>query len=144
MSEKAHEVSIHDVFAHVQGEMEPVVKDRDNPFFKSNYATLLAIHEMLRPILAKHGVGYSQSVVHHDGEKWMETKIFAKGCDGVIQSEVPFSCVDQKPQGLGSAITYMRRYGLQCAFGIVVADADDDDDGNRANGNRQQVKDSPF
>ena len=42
-----------------QGEFTAVAKDADNPFFKSEYATLLAVTAMLRPILAKHGLGYT-------------------------------------------------------------------------------------
>jgi hypothetical protein len=35
------------------------------------------------------------------------------------------------PQGIGSALTYMRRYSLSAAFGIT---SDQDDDGNQASG----------
>ena len=36
------------------------------------------------------------------------------------------------PQGVGSALTYMRRYSLSAVFGIT---SDQDDDGNEASGN---------
>lgn len=128
--------SVYAAIVAAQGEMTVVAKDRENPYFKSNYATLKAVADMLRPILSKHGLGYIQSVEMREGSPWMVTKIVhAQSCESV-ESAVPFSSVDQKPQTLGSAITYMKRYGLQCAFGVIVAEDDCDDDGNRANGNR--------
>lgn len=121
-----------------QGEMRAVAKDRENPYFRSNYATLKAVVEMLRPILSKHGIGYVQGIESRDGSPWMVTTIIHADSGATMASAVPFSAVDQKPQTLGSAITYMKRYGLQCAFGVIVAEDECDDDGNAANGNRQQ------
>lgn len=128
--------SLYAAMVAVQGEMKVVAKDRENPYFKSNYATLKAITDMLRPILAKHSVGYVQSVETRDGSPWMVTTIFHAESGETISSSVPFSAVDSKPQTLGSAITYMKRYGIQCAFGVIVAEDDSDDDGSAANGNK--------
>ncbi len=124
-------------FVNMQAELTPVTKDRDNPFLKSNYATLKAIVDMLRPLLAKYGIGYVQSVgTDERGDKWMVTEIFCTETNEILTSRVPFACAGTKPQEVGSAITYTKRYGLQCAFGVVVADDETDDDGNAANGNK--------
>jgi hypothetical protein len=48
-----------------------------------------------------------------------------------IQSELALPLLKADPQGVGSAITYGRRYGLAAIIGIV---ADVDDDGNAASG----------
>lgn len=118
-----------------QGEFTPVTKDASNPFFNSEYATLLAVTAMLRPILAKHGLGYTSfHCATEHGEEWVTRIIHESG--ETLDTAVPFSCADKKPQGFGSAITYFRRYGLQAAFGVVVVGDALDDDGNRANGNR--------
>ena len=121
-----------------QGEFTAVAKDADNPFFKSEYATLLAVTAMLRPILAKHGLGYTgfHRATEH-GEEWVTRIIHESG--ETLDTAVPFFCADKKPQGYGSAITYFRRYGLQAAFGVVVVGDAIDDDGNRANGNSTKV-----
>jgi phage single-strand DNA-binding protein len=42
-----------------------------------------------------------------------------------------------KPQSIGSAITYAKRYALSAIFGIT---SDKDDDGNKANGNGEPQK----
>ena len=53
-----------------------------------------------------------------------------------IVSSIPFGLASTaKPQDIGSAITYAKRYGLQAAFGVVVAEDPTDDDGNAASGN---------
>jgi hypothetical protein len=47
--------------------------------------------------------------------------------------------VKNDPQGIGSCITYMRRYALAAILGLNI---DEDDDGNQASGNNQEKKDS--
>jgi hypothetical protein len=49
-----------------------------------------------------------------------------------IQSSLSLPLAKHDPQGVGSAITYGRRYGLSAIVGIV---ADVDDDANAASGN---------
>jgi len=44
----------------VSEEVENVVKDATNPFFKSKYASLENVIETVRPHLAKHGLSFSQ------------------------------------------------------------------------------------
>ena len=43
-----------------QGEFTTVEKGKDNPFFKSKYAPLDSIIEMVRPVMAKHGLAAVQ------------------------------------------------------------------------------------
>lgn len=46
---------------------------------------------------------------------------------------------EQTPQGIGSAITYAKRYSFCSILGII---ADDDDDGNGAEGNDFKTDDN--
>lgn len=140
-----------------QAEFTVVVKDANNPFFRSNYATLKAIVEMLRAPLAKHGLSYVQGIDIVEGEKVMATTIIHKSGEWLV-SFSPFytnPSVDKdkdgkivreyvKPQDGGSGVTYSKRYGLQAAFGVVVADDDTDDDGNRANHNKSNASSMAF
>ena len=57
-----------------------------------------------------------ETILAHESGQW-------------IQSELCMPLAKNDPQGVGSAITYGRRYGLAAIVGIV---ADDDDDGNAA------------
>ena len=119
---------IYAALAAAQGEIGGAKKDAKNPHFKSQYATLESVVDAIKPVAAKHGLGYLQRF--HDCENGvaLETIIFhASGAElstGTLR--IPASKNDA--QGYGSAITYARRYGLQTAFGI----APEDDDGNAA------------
>jgi len=124
-----HSDSITDLaaaLAAAQGELTPVAFDRDNPFFKSRYATLTALREAMRPVFAKHGLSIIQGAGPDGG---IETTILHASGEWITAAGLPMRPVKDDPQGIGSLITYARRYGLAAAAGLV---ADEDDDGNRA------------
>ena len=108
-----------------QGEMETVGFDANNPFFKSKYATLAQLVDCSRKLLSKHGLSVSQ-MLEGDGE--VET-ILMHNSGQWISSKVKITPAKIDPQGIGSAITYARRYSYASALGLV---SDDDDDGNAA------------
>jgi hypothetical protein len=96
-----------------------------------SYADLPAILSIINPLMAKHGLGFTQMMT----ELGLETTIFH------CESAEKISSVAQIPQGvtlkgmndfqvLGSAITYMRRYALSSALGLVT-DKDTDASGEQ-------------
>ena len=114
--------------AKAQAEM-PVVKfDAQNPFLKNKYATLGAVIETARPILAKHELAIVQSpvsnvdqigittLITHSSGEWLEDTIFIAAQDGKGLSSA---------QNAGVVISYLRRYSLQ-AFLNMYADEDTD------------------
>ena len=109
----------------LQGEIGKAVKDATNPFFNSNYATLEAVSDVAREPLKNNGLAVTQIVSQDDKGSLMETVLIHTSGEW-ISSAVPI--IDKKGdmQGLGSAITYARRYGLAGILGIVQ----EDDDGN--------------
>lgn len=118
---------IYSQLVEAQGEFPAVTKDRENPYFNSKYATFKAIVEKVRPVLTRHGLGFMQTA--RDGV--LVTEVF-NGAGQTVSSAVPLVTSATTPQALGSALTYAKRYGLQCALGIAVEDDESDDDGNRA------------
>lgn len=112
-----------------QGEFTSVKFDATNPFFNnSKYATLSATQEMYRPVLAKHGLGLIQSITVEGEDYFLETLVIH--ASGQFISDRLKLMIDRKNmQGLGSAITYAKRYAAQSILGIC---GDDDDDGNAA------------
>jgi len=109
----------------VQGELKPVKKDAENPFFKSEYATLGAIWESVQPVLSKNGFIVNQPV---RGTNVVTILSHVSGDE--LTSEFPIiSKSNNNPQDFGSAVTYARRYALSSLLGIVT---EDDDDGNAA------------
>ena len=116
-----------------QASVEAITKDSTNPFFKSKYASLSAIIEDTRDLLAKNGLSYAQFpslVTNADGTRSFAglTTILMHTSGEWIESGFPVNAVDEKPQSVGSAITYARRYALQSILGLQV----EDDDGNAA------------
>lgn len=111
-----------------QAEMPSVTMDATNPFFKSKYATLGAIIQTSRPVLAKNGLAVSQMVGAFDnGTIGVETMLIHESGQ-YIGSTVAIRVEDKNAaQAAGSAITYLRRYSLAAILGIY---SDEDDDGN--------------
>jgi len=112
------------------GELQNVAKTASNPYFKSKYAPLDAIVEATRPVLAKHGLAIQQFPLFRDGCAGVETTIIHKAGFST-SSTLLLPLKDQSPQGVGSAITYARRYSLAAVLGLAT---EDDDDGNASTG----------
>lgn len=114
--------------ALAQREIKPALQDSTNPHFRSKYASLTAIYNACREPLAKNGLSVIQGVVEHEGSTILETMLMHES--GEYISAGTRLIIDKGTmQGLGSAITYARRYALATMVGVV---ADDDDDGNEA------------
>lgn len=130
MQKSENIAAIASALAEAQAEIENVTKDASNPAFRSQYATLAAVLDVCRPVMARHGIAIIQTpgndgdavtltttLAHKSGE-WMETTV------GVVPGK-------RDAQGIGSAVTYLRRYSLAAMCGV----AQEDDDGNAASAN---------
>lgn len=123
--------------ALAQGEIENASKNQVNGAFskgpnaKPSYADLAEVLNTIRPVFAKHGLSLIQSP-GFDGSMASVTTVLAHQSGGYMTSTA--SCVPAKAdaQGIGSATTYLRRYGAAAVAGI----AQEDDDGNAAAHNK--------
>ena len=123
---------IYAALVEAQGEFASIPRDRTNPYFNSKYATYEAIVEATRPILARHGLGFMQTVQGGD----LVTVLF-NGAGQTVTSSVPFvHAPNATPQQVGSALTYAKRYGIAAALGVAIEEDETDDDGNRASAGR--------
>lgn len=95
---------------------------------KFKYAPLEEIVDTIREPLAKQGLSYTQPIVSEDGNTYLETYLIHESGQW-IGSRAPVQAEKQTLQGLGSGLTYMRRYALSALLGLV---ADEDDDGQAA------------
>ncbi len=126
--------TLHTALLKSQTEFPNVKKSANNPFFKSKYASLDAILEVVTPILNKNGLFIVQAPTNFDDKVGVSTAIYYK--DGTsIESRFVMTLAKNDPQGAGSAITYARRYALVSMLGLNV---EDDDDANHASA--KQVK----
>lgn len=126
--------------AKAQGEFKPAVFDCENPHYRSKYASLASVVESVRGSLSKYGLSFSQSVesISTDGKIFLFTSLYHSSGEYIV-NKIPVLLVKQDMQGLGSAITYAKRYGLSAMLGVV---ADADDDGNLAD-DKNEKKDPP-
>jgi hypothetical protein len=114
-------------------EFPEITKDTENPYFKSQYADLATLIKATRPALAKHGVCLLQFPQTEAGKVILTTMItHASGECLAFDLDMPVS--KQDAQGVGSAITYARRYSYQSILNIA---GEEDDDGNAATGKTQ-------
>jgi hypothetical protein len=113
--------------------MDVIKKDAKNPFFKSTYASLSNILDAIKIPLAESDLSFSQ---HPMGENGMSTILMHKSGEW-LGSHFTMKPMKNDPQGIGSCITYMRRYALAAILGLNI---DEDDDGNSASGNNNPVK----
>lgn len=128
-----------------QSKFRPVNKDSENPFFKSSYADLSSILNMVVPILSSEGIAVSQPM-RVEGEKTILCTNLIHTSGELMVSEMILPNIAD-PQKYGSLITYYKRYQLQAMLGISTTD--DDDDANNASSNiynqpsQYQAKESP-
>ena len=123
--------------------MKPAAKDHVNPFFQSKYADLADCWEAL-VTFREWGITITQSpaeappghiaivtqLSHTPSGQWMRG------------DKLVLPLAQNTPQGVGSALTYGRRYSLGCLTGLVT---ELDDDGNAASGlGTTPTKPSPF
>jgi hypothetical protein len=118
-----------------QGEMKGAHKDSENPFFKSKYADLASVWEAIRAPFAKHGLSVVQTTSEGDKGLMLHTTLIHLSGQ-FISSGMLVKPVKQDPQGLGSALSYSRRYALSAIAGVYQ----DDDDANLASNKSSSEK----
>jgi len=111
-----------------QGEMKAVVKDQENPHYKSKFMSLDNLIEQTRPVLHKHGLAVVQfPCVSELGAPMLRTQLIHGGSGERLEADMPLFLSSQNMQQLGSAITYARRYAWAAVLGVA---AEEDDDAN--------------
>lgn len=112
----------------IQIAIAPLEATKTNPFFHSQYIPLDELLTGIFKAAPRHGVATIQTIEFRDGANLLKTRIVHTSGQW-ISSEMKLNPVKDTPQGLGSAITYARRYSLMAIFGISQKG---DDDGNTA------------
>jgi len=132
-SEQINEIAT--ALAKAQGAIEGATKGKVNPHFKNAYADLSSVWEACREHLTKNGIAVLQPVarVSHPKDSSMHqlvtlTRLVHTSGQWMQDGGIPLLLSKEDMQGLGSALTYSRRYGLMGMVGI----APEDDDGNAA------------
>lgn len=112
-----------------QGAMGTAKKDASNPFFKSRYADLASVWEACRKPLSDNGLSVVQLPEFTDSGIRLETLLMHSSGQW-MSSVLCMTPTKSDPQGIGSCITYARRYSLSAVVGICP----EDDDGEAVSG----------
>jgi hypothetical protein len=117
-----------------QQEAPGLVMDATNPHFRNKYASLDGIMAKVRPVLNKHGLVLTQTpTAMLDGSgnavPALTTRLTHAESGEHIEATMLLLLDKQNSQGLGSALTYARRYSITAFLALV---GDEDDDGQAA------------
>lgn len=109
--------------------------------YSYKYLSLAQLLQALRPVFAKHQLGFMQKVEYSAQEErpaiaTVKTIIF--NTEGSLEIGAYPVQVSADPQAMGSAVTYARRYSLYAALNIYP-EKDDDGAGAAAYGNVSHI-----
>ena len=119
--------------AQMQAVLDMAKKDSDNPYFKSKYADLAQCLQTAKKPMADNGLSISQHCTF-DGVFVQCVSVLAHSSGQMMVSTLTIPVSKKDAQGIGSSITYARRYALSAIVGI----AQKDDDGNGSVGITQE------
>jgi hypothetical protein len=120
--------NISKALLNAQKNIGVAVKGEKNPFFKSRYADLATIMEVVKEPLNTAGISVLQAVGSDgSGTDIVETVLLHESGE-FLSTEMRVTSIKQNdPQAQGSAISYARRYSLQGL--LFVPSVDDDAEG---------------
>lgn len=121
--------AIAPALAKAQAELEHADKTKNNPHFRSKYADLAGVVDTIKPVFAKHDLFYTQGFEPAEQGVVIHTRIYHKSGEFIGDTGLHLPLDKNNAQGVGSAITYGRRYALLALAGVAPHE---DDDGNAA------------
>lgn len=112
-------------------EIKAVSFDSTNPYYKSQYASLGAVLDVIKPIYAEHGLSIIQNPTSDLGGIGIENIIIHESGEYITNSITLDLGEQKKPaEAAGIAISYLRRYSLASITGLYAEqDTDGDLDG---------------
>ena len=122
-------IELSKAFAMFQAEVNNPINSTTNSFFKNKYATLGDVLNEVRPVLAKNGLSILQMPSGDGGLVQLTTLIMPTSGEWIETEPIVMRPEKPNAQGMGSVLTYARRYSLSAILGVA---SEDDDDGNQA------------
>ena len=123
-------VKLSMALSKAQAKMPKVKFDAKNPFLKNAYATLGAVIDASREVLAENGLALTQFPISQEGRVGVRSILTHESGEFI---EDTITLVPEMSKGLsinqsaGVTITYLRRYAWVSILGMY---ADEDTDGN--------------
>ncbi len=120
--------NIFEALNAAQANMGKVVKQSENPHFRSSYADLADVMRVALPALTAEGICLWHKMDTSGETMLMVTTLTHGSSETEISCGVPLIVSKNDMQGMKSATTYAKRIGVESLTGI----APEDDDGNAA------------
>lgn len=114
-------VNIYQAMLKAQGEFDKVT--RTDEAFNYKYAPLDAVINATRKGLSDNGLVIMQFPINEEDRVGVKT-ILAHESGETIENQYTTSSYKKDPQGVGSLITYFRRYAYMAVCGIAPEDDD--------------------
>ena len=121
-------IELYKALAKARTEFTKVKFDSVNPHFKNKFASLASMHDATIEALSDNGLMIAQLPTDLDGRFALKT-VLAHVSGASIETTLPMPPTKNDPQGIGSAMTYARRYSYAAILNIV---GEPDDDGELA------------
>lgn len=135
---------IAEALGKAQSEMPEAEKNQTNPHFKSKFADLASVRAASIPHLTKNGLAMVQTTHLDEGSFYLKTRLIHVSGE-ILESVYPLPRQPDKPQVMGSALTYAKRYTWSAICGLA---ADPEDDGDTAqaagDGRKKNVRDIAY
>jgi hypothetical protein len=106
-----------------QGSMMGAKKGAANPFFKSKYSDLGMVIEAISQPFFENGLSFVQCPGFEENRITVTTRLMHDSGEW-IESTLSLPPTKPDAQGVGSAVTYGKRYGLQAMAGVPSVDDD--------------------
>jgi ERF superfamily len=127
----------------VKQELKAVVKDANNPHFKSKYATLNNHLDEADAVLEKYGMFLLQPTgISETGAPFVESQIIHAESGQWCSSSIPLVVEKQDMQKYVGAATYGRRASLSALLGMQAEDDDGEAAVGRGNNNKAPERNS--
>ena len=118
----------------------PILKTKNNPFFKSKYADLEDVLDAITPSLCANQLCIVQPTrITDSGRTILITKLIHAESGEELSGEVLLP-ENNDPQKLASSLTLLRRHAI---ISLLALAAEVDDDGNAGSGNKQTTSQPP-
>jgi hypothetical protein len=122
-----------------KGQTATVNRKDGGPGYSYDYADLTDVSEVVLPLLAAQGLAWITSLdTREDGTLVLNWELVHGASADSRVGTIPVGRAGQDWQGIGSAITYARRYALTAATGVAPGGDDNDGKDARAGGAPQR------
>lgn len=120
---------IAESLSKAQGKFKTAVKDKQNPHFRSSYASYESVREACQSALSAEGIAITHQMIFEEGKRVMLTQLTHVSGEW-LRSYLALPADKETPQGIGSALSYGMRYSLSSM--LCIPSGDGDDDGEKA------------